>query len=167
MMHETVLFNVIINICYLNYRFRNWQLNIFFSSFYLQKGVIYPGLHCLVSKWAPPEEKGKFISALLGGLLGTVVTWSTLGVIIENFGWKFGFYVPAVIAIFNTVLWYTLTADSPEQHSRITKKELEFIRKSLGDTISKEKRLPPLKSVLTSVPFFALLILHYGSLWGL
>lgn len=130
-------------------------------------GVVYPGLHCLVSKWAPPEEKGKFISALLGGLLGTVMTWSSLGVIIENYGWKFGFYVPAVVAFIITILWYIIVADTPADHPRISSHERDFINKSLGDTISKEKRLLPIASVFTSVPFIALLILHYGSLWGL
>lgn len=120
-----------------------------------------------MSKWSPPEEKGKFISALLGGALGTVLTWSTLGVIIENFGWKYGFYVPGVIAIFLTFLWYLLVSDSPDDHPMISKEEKDFIHKQLGDTISKDKRFPPIGSVFTSIPFLALLILHYGSLWGL
>ncbi|KAG5678425.1 hypothetical protein PVAND_008099 [Polypedilum vanderplanki] len=130
-------------------------------------GVIYPGLHCLVAKWAPPNEKGKFVSALLGGLAGTVVTWSMLGFIIENFGWKYGFYVPAVFAIFITFLWFLLVANSPEDHPRITKEERDYIHKQLGDTISKEKNILPVCSVLASIPFLALMILHYGSLWGL
>lgn len=42
-------------------------------------GVLYPALHNLISKWAPPSERGKFISALLGGTFGTVVTWPVAG----------------------------------------------------------------------------------------
>jgi len=124
-------------------------------------------LHCLVSKWSPPEEKGKFVSALLGGLLGTVVTWSMLGVIIENYGWKLGFYVPAVLGFIITFFWYIIVADTPADHPRITSLERDFIQKALGDTVSKQKRLPPVVSVFTSIPFYALLVLHYGSLWGL
>jgi ACS family sodium-dependent inorganic phosphate cotransporter len=37
----------------------------------------------------------------------------------------------------------------------------------LGKTVSTEKRFLPLGKVFTSIPFIALLILHYGSLWGL
>jgi MFS transporter, ACS family, solute carrier family 17 (sodium-dependent inorganic phosphate cotransporter), other len=120
-----------------------------------------------VSKWSPPEEKGKFISALLGSLLGTVFTWSSLGVIMQHFGWKFGFYIPAVIGIVITFFWYIIVADSPEDHARITKAEKDMIVKSLGGTVSKQKQLPPVTSILTSIPFCALMILHYGSLWGL
>lgn len=42
-------------------------------------GVLYPSLHNLISKWAPPAERGKFISALLGGTFGTVITWPLAG----------------------------------------------------------------------------------------
>ena len=121
----------------------------------------------MVARWSPPDEKGKFISALLGGLLGTVFTWSTLGIVIETFGWKYGFYIPAVIALILTFLWYMIVADSPEVHPTITKVERELIQKSLGGSVSTKKQFPPLGKILTSIPFLALLLLHYGSLWGL
>jgi MFS transporter, ACS family, solute carrier family 17 (sodium-dependent inorganic phosphate cotransporter), other len=120
-----------------------------------------------VSRWSPKDEKGKFVSALLGGALGNVITWVMLGPIIENLGWKFGFYIPALMTFVFVAFWYALVADSPADHPRISKNELEYIQNSLGGTVSKAKRFPPIGSVLTSIPFFALTILHYGSLWGL
>lgn len=90
-----------------------------------------------------------------------------LGVIIENLGWEYGFYIPAIITFVFVVLWYILVADSPSDHTRIAKKEREYIQESLGDTVSKGKSFPPVFRVLTSIPFLALMILHYGSLWGL
>lgn len=138
-----------------------------FKIYLILQGVIYPGLHNLVSRWSPPDEKGKFVSALLGGALGTVVTWVMLGFIIEHFGWTYGFYVPAICTFCLTSLWYVVVADSPSNHPRISKEEREYIAKSLGGSVSQEKRLTPFASILTSIPFLALLILHYGSLWGL
>ena len=128
---------------------------------------MFPALHNLVSRWAPKEEKGKFVSALLGGALGTVVTWMMLGVIIENFGWQWGFYIPALITFAFVLVWYLLVADSPDDHPRIQEKEKELIKESLGDTVSKSKQFPPVFKVVTSIPFLALMTLHYGSLWGL
>ncbi|XP_058831302.1 sialin isoform X2 [Topomyia yanbarensis] len=130
-------------------------------------GVLYPALHNLVSKWAPPNEKGKFISALMGGTFGTVVTWPLVGVLIETLGWSFAFYVPAVLTAIVASVWLIIVADSPAQHPRISKEEQEFIEKSLGDTLSKQKLLPPVVKMMTSVPFLALLVLHFGNLWGL
>ena len=49
---------------------------------------------------------------------------------------------------------------------RITPKELDYIIKSQGDTISKQKAWPPLGQVFTSMPFWALVASHFGSTWG-
>uniref|UniRef100_A0A336LRM6 CSON010445 protein n=1 Tax=Culicoides sonorensis TaxID=179676 RepID=A0A336LRM6_CULSO len=130
-------------------------------------GVLYPALHNLVSRWAPPEEKGKFIASLLGGNFGTVVTWAIVGVIIETLGWIWAFYIPAIFIIFMSFLWLYLVADRPGTHPRISEKEKQFIEDSLGQTVSTEKRLVPFFKILTSIPFWALLLLHYGNLWGL
>lgn len=104
-----------------------------------QQGVLYPALHNLISKWAPPVERGKFISSLLGGTFGTVITWPMSGILIENLGWVWAFYVPAVATIFITIVWYTIVYDSPTEHPRISTAEREYIEKSLGDNISKKK----------------------------
>uniref|UniRef100_A0A182S8R8 Major facilitator superfamily (MFS) profile domain-containing protein n=1 Tax=Anopheles maculatus TaxID=74869 RepID=A0A182S8R8_9DIPT len=130
-------------------------------------GFLYPALHNLISKWAPPDEKGKFVSALMGGTFGTVITWPLVGVLIETLGWSFAFYIPAAIAAIASVLWYIIVADSPATHPRIKSEEKDYIEKSLGDTISKSKLLPPITSLATSLPFLALLVLHFGNLWGL
>ncbi|XP_055532908.1 sialin-like [Wyeomyia smithii] len=130
-------------------------------------GFLYPALHQLISKWAPPNEKGKFVSALMGGTFGTVITWPLVGVLIETFGWAFAFYVPAVLTTIVACCWFILVADSPSQHPRIKQEEKEFIEKSLGAAVSKQNLLPPLVKIMTSVPFLALLVLHFGNLWGL
>lgn len=124
-------------------------------------------MHNLVSRWAPKEEKGKFVSALLGGALGTVITWVMLGPIIENLGWQWGFYIPALMTFAFVIVWYILVADSPAVHPRISKSEKDLIEASLGDTVSKEKVVVPVFRVLISIPFLSLMVLHYGSLWGL
>lgn len=104
-----------------------------------EQGVLYPSLHSLISRWAPPDERGKFISALLGGTFGTVVTWPMAGILTEYFGWYSAFYVPAVVAGLVTIVWFALVYDSPAQHPRIDSVEQQYIEKALGDTISKKK----------------------------
>jgi MFS transporter, ACS family, solute carrier family 17 (sodium-dependent inorganic phosphate cotransporter), other len=116
------------------------------------------------------EEKGKFVSALLGGTLGTVVTFPLTGYIIEKFGWRYGFYGAAAFALFISLLWLYFVADSPANHPRITKKEKDIIEKSIGSTVSsdsKKSSWPPMKQMLLSPEFYSLLVLHFGSVWGL
>lgn len=133
------------------------------------QGFLYPACHNIISKWSPLEEKGKFVSALLGGTLGTVLTWPLTGLIIEKFGWRYGFYVSAVFALLMAFLWFYFVSDSPANHPRITKREKDLIEKSLGSTITtgKKSSWPPMKQMLLSPQFYALLVLHFGSTWGL
>ncbi|XP_073961716.1 sialin-like isoform X1 [Choristoneura fumiferana] len=130
-------------------------------------GFIYPSLHALVARWAPPTEKGKFISAMMGGTLGTVVTWSVTGPLVEKFGWASAFYVPGALALIWCALWWYLVADTPADHPRISDTERKYISDALGDKVQKSKGLPPFKSIVTSLPFLAMVVLHYGNLWGL
>lgn len=96
-------------------------------------------MHNLISKWAPPDERGKFVSSLLGGTFGTVATWPLAGILMESFGWAYAFYVPAIITFIVTFLWFCTVYDSPAHHPRISTDEKEYIEKALGDNISKKK----------------------------
>ncbi|XP_045500567.1 putative inorganic phosphate cotransporter [Colias croceus] len=136
----------------------------------LAAGFLFPALHALVAHWAPPAEKGKFVSALLGGAIGTVVTWSLTGPLIEKFGWDYAFYVPGIIAAVWCVAWWILVYDSPVQHPRITDKEKAYILGAIGDKVvssSHTKMVPPFRKIFTSLPFLAMIVLHYGNNWGL
>ncbi|XP_075980378.1 sialin-like isoform X2 [Anticarsia gemmatalis] len=130
-------------------------------------GFIYPALHVLIARWAPPVEKGKFVSAMMGGTLGTVVTWSLTGPLMEKCGWASAFYVPAALTLVWCGFWWYLVADTPSDHPRISEAERKYILEALGDKVKKSKGLPPFKSIVTSFPFLAMIILHYGNLWGL
>jgi MFS transporter, ACS family, solute carrier family 17 (sodium-dependent inorganic phosphate cotransporter), other len=103
------------------------------------QGVLYPACHNLISRWAPPDEKGKFVSALLGNVFGTVITWPMCGILIETVGWVYAFYVPAAITILVALVWFLFVSDSPAVHKGITRKEMEYIENSLGNNISKKK----------------------------
>ncbi|XP_044739524.1 sialin-like [Chrysoperla carnea] len=130
-------------------------------------GVVYPCLHSMLAKWVPPKEKGRFMTALMGGTFGTVVTWSCVGYIIEFYGWVWAFYIPALITTLCGLLWYFTVFDTPELHTRISEEEREYILKSMGSNISHNKRRAPYEKIVKSVPFWALVTLHVGNSWGL
>ncbi|XP_050301269.1 sialin-like isoform X2 [Anthonomus grandis grandis] len=133
----------------------------------LLAGVVYPAIHCLISKWAPPAEKGKFISATLGGSLGTVLTWPLLGSIIKQLGWTWAFYISGILVLLWTILWIVVVYDSPKEHPWIKSEEQDYIVGNLSGTVSNKKRTPPYKLIFFSIPAWALCVAHYGNLWGL
>lgn len=96
-------------------------------------------MHCIVAKWAPPEEKGKFVATLLGGNLGTVVTFQLSGILTPIIGWRTVFYGEATVILIVTVLWVTLIANRPSEHNFISDKELKHIEQALGASVSKKK----------------------------
>uniref|UniRef100_A0A8D8CG37 Sialin n=3 Tax=Culex pipiens TaxID=7175 RepID=A0A8D8CG37_CULPI len=134
----------------------------------LLAGFVYPTLHNLISRWIPPNERGKVIACISGGsTFGTVLTWPIAGILTEKFGWAYSFYLPALFVLLIAILWVALIEDSPAEHKSITPTERQFIEESFGDTISKTKTFPPYKQVFTSLPYLALLVLHYGNFWGM
>uniref|UniRef100_A0A1L8DEC3 Putative permease of the major facilitator superfamily protein n=2 Tax=Nyssomyia neivai TaxID=330878 RepID=A0A1L8DEC3_9DIPT len=146
-----------------------------FSSIYAARivmsfmgGPLFPCFHNLIARWIPPNEKGMYMACMQGGTLGTIFTWQMIGFLVEVIGWPWGgFYVPAIFALIGIGFWVFLVYDSPDKHPRITIEEKNFIESSLGDSLSKKKKIPPYLKVIKSVPFWALMVLHYGSLWGL
>lgn len=104
----------------------------------------------------------------MGNACGTIVTWPLVSVLIEYFHWSMGFYAPAAITFATALIWFYLVADSPSVHPRINVKESQYIEQSLAGSVVKQKRpFPPILPLLTSIPFWSLLLLHYGNLWGL
>ncbi|XP_037031059.1 sialin-like, partial [Bradysia coprophila] len=128
--------------------------------------TISPSMQSLISNWAPPNEKGKFLSAYMANGLGTVIDWSMSGFIIEYYGWHYGFYVVVLILGVYAAAWHYIVYDSPKVHPRISTEEKEFILSKVIVAPTK-KPWPPIKSMMLSVPFWALTIFHFGLLFSL
>lgn len=67
------------------------------------------------------------MAAMMGSAIGTVVTWPLIAIIIESIGWKYGFYIPAILVILFAGFWYFLVFNSPADHPRINSNEREYI----------------------------------------
>lgn len=98
---------------------------------------MYPGLQCTIAKWSPPQEKGKFVFATIGGTLGTVLTWPFVAYLMTELGWVYTFYIPATIVLVVTILWITIVYNSPVEHPRISEQELKFIEAAQGNSVSR------------------------------
>lgn len=61
------------------------------------------------------------------------------GHIIEQYGWKYAFYVVSVIFAIFVVLWFFVVYDSPSEHPMITEAEKEFIASKVSPTFNSKK----------------------------
>ncbi|KAG7198712.1 hypothetical protein KM043_001703 [Ampulex compressa] len=131
-------------------------------------GVTFPACHTMVAKWAPPNEKARFVWSLLGGTFGTILTYPMIAGIAENVNWECGWYIPSLLMFLWIVVWALLAYDSPAEHPGISDEEKEYILSSQAGTVRSEKptlKQTPIKKILTSVPFLSLVVCHFGNLF--
>lgn len=111
-----------------------------------------------------------FISSLLGAKLGTALTWPLMGLIIEVFNWRWAFYITAMLSLAVSIFWFKIVADGPEKHKDISKAEKEYIEDSLSSLeliVSKKQSFPPITQMMKSMPFYALVFVHFSDVWGI
>ncbi|CAK9799361.1 Vesicular glutamate transporter 2 [Anthophora quadrimaculata] len=134
----------------------------------LTGGVTFPACHSLVAKWAPPDEKARFVWSLLGGTFGTILTYPMVAVIAEKTCWENGWYIPSLLMVIWIVFWAILTYDSPAEHPGISDEEKQYILNSQEGTVRSEKptfKETPLKQIFTSIPFISLIFCHFGNMF--
>ncbi|XP_012272716.1 putative inorganic phosphate cotransporter [Orussus abietinus] len=135
----------------------------------LCQGAVLPTIHTLLSKWVPQEERGR-LSAFLysGGWIGNVISLLSSGVLAaSDYGWPSCFYVWGGLTVLWSIVWCFLGKDSPADHPSIPHDEKEYIEISLG-TVLEVGQVPstPWRHMLTSSPFWALLVTQCAQTWG-
>ncbi|KAJ8929842.1 hypothetical protein NQ314_017446 [Rhamnusium bicolor] len=112
----------------------------------MTQGFLFPCNHNLLSSWTPIIDRAKvggFVYA--GAPLGNVVAMPITGMIAaSSVGWPVAFYLYGSLGILWSLVWIWLGSDSPSTHKIPT----------------------PWKSIITSLPFLAILVAHSGQNWG-
>ncbi|XP_071038090.1 sialin isoform X2 [Parasteatoda tepidariorum] len=131
-------------------------------------GIAYPAMNVLVSRWAPKMERSRISTAMYaGGLLGTLITNAFTGILSESTflgGWPSIFYICGTLGCCWFIFWAVLAYDTPDVHPRISKEELAYIQDNLDKSKSDDAKTP-WKSIWTSMPFWALIVAHFGHDW--
>lgn len=130
-------------------------------------GVTFPAEHTMISKWAPPTETSTISSIIYAGTaLGTVISMLMAGMLAAAFGWASIFYVMGGLSCIWMVLWIFLVQDTPLQQPFIDQTERDYIVSSLGASKGHGEKPIPWKHILTSKPFYGILIAHTCNNWG-
>ncbi|CAG2116712.1 unnamed protein product, partial [Medioppia subpectinata] len=145
------------------------------------QAVIYPASYALFAKWIPEAEYSTFMPWLDSGItIGTVIASAGAGNILEweeMGGWPTIFYLSGIISLVWCVLWQLTITSTPDEHTWITHRELQYIQcraststdgethqkqctSDLGERRAPNKRRPsiPWARIFTSRPFMAALI---------
>ncbi|KAK3932168.1 Putative inorganic phosphate cotransporter [Frankliniella fusca] len=135
----------------------------------LCQGLIFPCIHYMLGRWAPPVERSRCSALVMSGpSVGTLAAMAGVGLLCASpLGWPSGFYVPGGLAVLWGVLWWWQGANSPDTCTRISAEERAYIKDSLGAASSGSKRLiVPWLSILRTPCVWAIIVVHSGSNFG-
>ncbi|XP_012695874.1 sialin [Clupea harengus] len=130
------------------------------------EGVTFPAMHAMWASWAPPLERSRLLTmSYTGAQLGTVVALPLSGVICFYLDWTYVFYVFGAVGLVWFILWTALVANTPSTHPRISERERLYIASSLRHELSPTSDYIPWRSILTSMPLWAIVVAHFSYNW--
>ena len=135
------------------------------------QGFIFPSTHALLAKWCPIIERAQLTTIVYSGSqFGTVLMLSISGVLASSsMGWPSIFYFSGAIGGVWAVVWFFCGSNSPSESTAISATERALFEEPSADEDPNEKnksKFTPWIAILTSVPFWALLIVHCAHNWG-
>lgn len=101
------------------------------------ESVVYPASNRLVASWIPSTERGVANGFIFTGVgIGSGLTAPLIAYILQHYGWRWSFWVSALLGLGVGLIWYLLARDKPQQHPWVTKKELAHIEQGLPQKTS-------------------------------
>jgi ACS family glucarate transporter-like MFS transporter len=98
----------------------------------LGEAVVYPSSNRLVASWIPSQERGVANGLIFAGVgAGAGVTPPIITYILLNYGWRWSFWISALLGLVAGAVWYLLARDRPEEHPLVTPREARYIQAGL------------------------------------
>ena len=107
------------------------------------EAVVYPSSNRLVASWIPTQERGLANGLIFSGVgAGAGVAPPLITYILLHYGWRWSFWVSALIGLGAGAAWYLLARDKPEEHPWVEPAELAHIQSGLsGRALAEQKPL--------------------------
>ena len=133
-----------------------WGLNGFFQSMGWAPTVR------IVANWFPVRERGK-AAGILGSSyqIGNVASWALAGFVVALLGWRWAFWVPAMIVPLIAIYWFWSLRERAEDKGY---KAVEVARKPTGIQDTLKSTLQNRWIWIVALGLFGLNIVRYGFL---
>ena len=157
-----------------------WMVIIVRALMGVCEGATFPSISAMMAKWAPQEERSRMSTFIYAGTIkaysalslllifikgsqaGTIIAFPLAGVICNSLGWEWVFYIQGGACLIWVVVWWFYVSDTPAEHAYISPEEVAYI----GQVSSKVSPPIPWRSILTSLPFWAIFVANFGNNWG-
>ncbi|XP_014226938.1 putative inorganic phosphate cotransporter [Trichogramma pretiosum] len=133
------------------------------------QSCLLPCCHAILSRWAPPRERSRLGSFVINAAqFGTFTSMPIAGLLANStVGWPGIFYFFGALGLLWSLLFLFIGSDEPSKDSRVSDEEAYYINFSIFRTAgSSGKRSIPWTAIFTSLPVWALTIIHGGNNYG-
>ena len=129
------------------------------------EAIIFPASNQFLTRWIPTQERGFANGLIFAGVgAGAGSAPALVTYIMLRYGWRWSFWLSALIGLVVGVIWYLAASDSPEKHSRVSPAELahieqgRFVQTSTTDT---GRRKVPWSRILQSKEVWAVTVSYF------
>ena len=96
------------------------------------ESVVYPASNRMVASWIPVRERGIANGIIFAGVgVGSFIAPPLITYILLHQGWRWSFWISALIGLAGGIVWFLIARDKPEEHSSVSPDEAAFIRQGL------------------------------------
>ncbi|MDR7316946.1 MFS transporter [Brevibacillus nitrificans] len=132
------------------------------------EGIMIPVSGKFIANWFNRNELGRAqASWISGNYLGPALGALVLSVLIANLTWHSSFFILAACnLILNIPMFYFMTRDKPEDHPKLSKEELAFIRSNDGNMEEKQNFAQDFRYWIVWIGMLVASFLFFGlSIW--
>ena len=126
------------------------------------EAIIYPASNQFVSRWIPSAERGIANGLIFAGVgVGAGVTPILITHVMVRYGWRWSFWISAIIGLIAGTAWYFVARDTPEEHSHVSVPELTHIQAGRTAKFAADGRIP-WSTIIRSKEVLALTLSYFS-----
>ena len=126
------------------------------------EAVVYPASNRLVATWIPSQERGIANGLIFAGVgAGAGVTPPLITYILLHHGWRWSFWISALIGLLAGGVWFVLARDAPEQHPWVAPEEIAHIEAGLPVAALEGARPLPWRAIFTNKDVLAITLSYF------
>ena len=128
------------------------------------EAMVFPASNRLVAGWIPSQERGLANGLIFAGVgAGAGVTPPLITFILLHYGWRWSFWICAVIGLAAGLVWYLIARDRPEEHPWVKPAEAEHICSGMPKQAALDSREAlPWRVILGSRDVWALTVSYFA-----
>jgi MFS transporter, ACS family, glucarate transporter len=128
------------------------------------EAMVFPASNRLVAGWIPSHERGLANGLIFAGVgAGAGITPPLITFILTHYGWRWSFWICALIGLAAGLVWYLIARDRPEEHPWVKPAEAEYIRHGMPKATTPDRgEALPWRVILGSRDLWALTVSYFA-----